>query len=99
MAIGPPCNFYFNAHPHANLHRTTPTTPGGTNPCPPFTLRYPPRHPTPTTPCRPTSSAPRRSRPSLPNNLRYPTDSTDGGSTIVQEKTPNHITCTIFKFW
>ena len=85
--------------PCTNLHRTTPTTPGGTNPSPPFTLRYPPRHPTLTTPCCPTSSALRRSRPSLPNNLRYPTDSTNGGNTIVQEKTPNHITCSIFKFW
>ena len=31
-----------------NVHLATPATPGGTSPSPPFNLRHPPRHPTPT---------------------------------------------------
>ena len=52
-------------------HLATPATPGGTSPSPPFNLRHPPRHSTPTTARGPTTTA-RRNRPPLPNNRHHP---------------------------
>ena len=76
MAIGPPCNFCFNAHPRA----------------PTYTAQHPPPRvapthprPLPTLPATPSnthhamlppSSAPRRNHPSPPNNLHHPPHTT-----------------------
>ena len=55
---------------HTTLRCTPPTTPGGTNPSLPFTLRHPPRHPSPTTPCRPHTKC-TEEEPSIP--AQHPT--------------------------
>ena len=57
--------------PHTTLRCTPPTTPGGTNPSPPFTLHHPPHHPSPTNPSLPFTLCHQPRHPS-PTNLSLP---------------------------
>ena len=77
------CQPWQLAHPttsattHTPTHPRTPRTsqhppPGYTSTSPPFNIRHPPHHPTPTTTRGPTITAPRRNRPRTPNNRHNP---------------------------